>query len=269
MSDSNDVKYSRVNSFRRSAISEQNSPREGYYFCMSDYGDLLQDALEEEGYQQLYEEVGPRWMADHSQELFDEATKRFAEQRLKAYFLANPMLAAPAINAVEYARTLLPAFPAAALVFAATSVELTWKTAILKPLVAGVVHVPALADEIVNRAVPKTGGLKQLGEFLAIVMQETAAIDFKTFKRAGSYELLTTEINRVTETRNQVLHQAKGCDTLTAQFAAEVAESLLLELLPKLVNSLGLAMDGIGIIEDANPAVSGNDEEEPTNFIGQ
>jgi hypothetical protein len=161
------------------------------------------------------------------------------------------MLANPAISAVQYARTLLPGFPAAALVFAAISVELTWKATILKPLVAGVVHVPALADEIVNRAVPKTGGLKQLGEFLAIVMKETASIDFKTFKRTGSTELLMTEINGVSEARNQVLHQAKGCDGSTAQLAVEVAESLLLELLPKLVKSLGLTIDGIGVIDDS------------------
>ncbi|HWA95098.1 MAG TPA: hypothetical protein VG844_10905 [Terracidiphilus sp.] len=217
---------------------------------MADYYDILQDALEDEGYQRLYEEMGPQWVDEHSQEIFDEATKRFTEQRLKAFYLANPMLANPSISAVDYARPLLPQFPAAALVFAGTSVELTWKSAILKPLVAGVVHLPALADEIVNRAVPKTGGLKQLGEFLAIVLRETATIDFKTYKRSGSAELLTTEINKITETRNQVLHQAIGCDARTAQFAIEVADSMLLELLPKLLNSLRLKMDGMGMVRD-------------------
>jgi hypothetical protein len=220
---------------------------------MADYYDILQDALEDEGYQQMFEEVGPQWLAEHSQEVFDDATKRFTEQRLKAFYLANPMLANPAISAVEFARKLLPTFPAAALVFAGTSVELTWKTAILKPLVAGVVHVPALANEIVNRAVPKTGGLTQLGEFLAIVLRETAAIDFKMYKRSRSSELLTSEMNRVAEERNKVLHQAIGCDAPTAQFAIEVADSLLLELLPKLVKSLGLTIDGMGLVHDVVP----------------
>lgn len=220
---------------------------------MADYNDIIQDALEAEGYQQMFEEVGPQWLAEHSQEVFDEATKKFTEQRLKAFYLANPMLANPAISAVEYARTLLPRFPAAALVFAGTSVELTWKTAILKPLVAGVVHVPALADEIVNRAVPKSGGLAQLAEFLAIVLRETAAIDFKMYKRSGSSELLTGEMRRVAEERNKILHQGIGCHAPTAQFAIEVADSLLLELLPKLVNSLGLTIDGMGMVYDGVP----------------
>jgi hypothetical protein len=198
----------------------------------------------------MFEEAGPQGLAEHSKEVFDDATKRFTEQRLKAFYRANPMLANPAISAVEYARTLLPSFPAAALVFAGTSVELTWKTAILKPLVAGVVHVPALADEIVNRAVPKSGGLAQLAEFLSVVLRETAAIDFKIYKRAGSSELLRSEINRVAEERNKILHQGIGCDAPTAEFAIEVADSLLLELLPRLVKSLGLTIDGMCVISE-------------------
>jgi len=220
---------------------------------MADYNDILQDALEQEGYERFFEEIGPEWVREHSQEVYDDATRRFTEQRLKAYYVENPLLANPAISAVDYARTLMPAYPAAALVFAGTSVELTWKSAILIPLVSGVVHVPALADEIVNRAVPKTGGLKQLGEFLAVVLQETAAIDFKTYKRSGSSELLTSEMKRVAEERNKVLHQAIGCDASTAQFAIVVADSLLLELLPKLVKSLGLTIDGMGLVHDGAP----------------
>jgi len=245
-----------------SLLVDTNHSGTYYHSCMGDYNDILQDALEDEGYQQMFEEVGPQWLAEHSQEVFDETTKRFTEQRLKAFYLANPTLANPAISAVDYARTLLPSFPAAALVFAGTSVELTWKSAILKPLVAGVVHVPALADEIVNRAVPKTGGLTQLGEFLAVVLRETAAIDFKIFKRSGSSELLASEMKRVAEERNKVLHQGIGCDAPTAQFSIEVADSLLLELLPKLIKSLGLTIDGMGIVDDGVPRQANEHDSE-------
>jgi hypothetical protein len=218
--------------------------------------DILRDALEDEGYQQLYEEFGPQWLADHADEIYDEAEQQFTERRLKAFYVANPTLANPAISAVQYARTLLPAFPAAALVFAGTSVELTWKSAILRPLVAGVVHVPALADEIVNQSVPISGGLQRLKNFLAAVLREIAAIDLGKYKRSGSSELIATEIARVAEARNLVLHQGKGCDEKTAQFAIQVADGLLTELLPQLLKSLGLAIDGIGIIHDGSSGPS-------------
>jgi hypothetical protein len=217
---------------------------------VADYSDIQQDALEDEGYQRLFEEIGPEWAREHSKEMYDDATRRFTEQRLKAYYIEHPLLANPAVSAVEYARSLMPAFPAAALVFAGTSIELTWKSSILKPLVAGLVHIPALAEAIVTQAVPKTGGLERVGEFLAEVLRETAGIDFKTYKRSGSSELLRIEMNRVSTERNLAVHQGTFGNVQLAHLAIEVADSLLLELLPKLLKSLGLTIDGMGIIGD-------------------
>jgi hypothetical protein len=116
---------------------------------MADYGDILDDALEEEGYQRFFEEIEPQWAQEHSEDLFDDATRRFTEQRLKAHYLEHPILTIHAVSAVQYARTLMPAHPAAALVFAGTSLELTWKTTILIPLVAGV--APICRTAVKNR----------------------------------------------------------------------------------------------------------------------
>ena len=57
----------------------------------------------------------------------------------------------------------------------------------------------------------------------------------------------------IAEERNKILPQGIGCDAPTAQFAIEVADGLLLELLPKLVNSLGLTIDGMGMVYDGVP----------------
>lgn len=231
-------------------LVDTNHSGTSYHFRMADYNDILQDALEQEGYERLFEEIGPEWVREHSQEVYDDSTRRFTEQRLKAYYLENPLLASPAISAVDYARTLMPTYPAAALVFAATSVELTWKSTILIPLVAGLVHIPALAEAVIKQAVPKAGGLERLGGFLSEVLRETAGIDFKTYKRSGSSELLRDEINKVTEARNVLLHQGKGGDARVAHMAIEVADSMLLEFLPKLVTSLRLTIDGMCVISD-------------------
>jgi len=210
------------------------------------------DARQDAAYEQLYQEIGPEWARDHAQELFeenyDEATRQFTEQRLKSYYLAHPQIAIAAVSAVEYAKQLFPSFEAASLVFAATSIELTWKSAVLKPLVFGVVHVEALAESIADRSIPKTGGLTQLGGFLSVVLKETASIDFATYKRSGSNELLRTEINRIAQDRNEVLHLAKRLDAEAAKLAIDVAESMLLEFLPKLIKAIGLNIDGMCVI---------------------
>jgi hypothetical protein len=92
--------------------------------------------------------------------------------------------------------------------------------------------------------------LERVGEFLAEVLRETAGIDFKTYKRSGSSELLRIEMNRVSTERNLAVHQGTFGNVQLAHLAIEVADSLLLELLPKLLKSLGLTIDGMGIIGD-------------------
>ncbi|HZP06594.1 MAG TPA: hypothetical protein VFB43_16970 [Terracidiphilus sp.] len=210
------------------------------------------DAMQDAAYDQLYEEIGPEWARDHAQELFeenyDEAVQHFTKACLKSYYLAHPQLATPAVSAVEYAKALLPSFETAALVFAATSVELTWKSAVLKPLVAGVIHIESLTEEIVDRTIPKTGGLERLGSFLSRVLKETASIDFSTYKRPESTDLLRIEINRITLSRNEALHGGKGCEPGMAQLAIDVADHMLLSFLPRLINAIGLMIDGMCLI---------------------
>ena len=76
---------------------------------MPEYYEMMRDAQEQEGYDHLFEEIGPEWARDHSHEFFDDATRRITEQRLTAFYIANPTLANSAISAVEYARKLMPA----------------------------------------------------------------------------------------------------------------------------------------------------------------
>jgi hypothetical protein len=212
------------------------------------------DAMQDDAYDHLYEEIGPEWARDHAQELFeenyDEAIQHFTKARLKSYYLAHPQVATPAVSAVQYARTLLPSFESAALVFAAVSIEITWKSAVLKPLVAGVVHIEALAEEIVEKAIPRTGGLGRLGAFLSMVLKETASLDFSTHKRPGSGDLLLNEINCIARARNDVLHEGKGCRAGMAQMAIDVADYMLLSFLPLLIKAIDLRIDGMCLIHD-------------------
>ncbi len=63
---------------------------------------------------------------DHElyEEHYEEAIKEFTAERLQSYYVANPRLAKPARDSLVYAKSLMPAYPKAALVFAATAVEL-------------------------------------------------------------------------------------------------------------------------------------------------
>ncbi len=218
-------------------------------------GDLKSDAREELAMQEFYNEIGPAWVQDHAEELYevhyDLVTRDFTQARLKSYYLLHPDVAVPAARAVEYAKSIPPQFATAGFVFAATSVELTWKACIARPLVSGIVLFEALAQSIVEKAVPKYTGPPGLGALLSAVLRETAAIDLTTYKITGSRLLLRDEINDISGKRNEALHQGKAFDWHAAAFAIEVADRLLQEFLPKLLSTIGLSVDRAFIIHEA------------------
>lgn len=210
------------------------------------------DALVESGLQELYNALGPQWVADHAQELYeehyDQATREFSEGRLKSYYLGNPQVALPALLALAHAKTLQPHSATAALVFAAVSAELTLKSAVLKPLVSGIVLIEALAQPITKSAIPKRGALPPLA---AMLLREAAGIDLTKFTRTGSQVPLMTEILRVFDLRNAALHEGRKLDDQAASQAVEVAQSLLQELLPQVLAALRLHLDQSFVVRDA------------------
>lgn len=89
--------------------------------------DLMLDYLVER------QDVERDW-ADHLQEVVDG----FTNDRLKSHYLANPELAEPSLEAWRYARELIGQdHPRAALVFAATAIEVGYKTVLFRPIVSG------------------------------------------------------------------------------------------------------------------------------------
>lgn len=174
--------------------------------------DLEREAAEEEGMQRLYEELGPRWVEDNAQELFEanylEAVKQFKEERLVTYFVAHPDVATPAFVALAEARAMMAGKQArAAVIFAYMAIELTVKAAFLQPLVYGLIHNDALAAFIVELSVGNRRGVSTLSKLLTGVLNEFAEINFRTFKRAGSKDDLMKEIAEVGEARNKIVHQ--------------------------------------------------------------
>src|SRR5271163_4147835 len=108
----------------------------------------MYDAEMEAAAELHYDEVGKEWARDHAEELakeffednYKDAVNQFTSERLQSYYLKHPELASAAINALQYAQLLRPSFHRAALVFAATSMELTVKNVLLKPIISGLVH---------------------------------------------------------------------------------------------------------------------------------
>ena len=91
------------------------------------------DAARDEMYEQISHELYP----DHK----IQAISEFATSRLQSYYVKNPMVMQPAVDAVQEGTTLRTnGHHAAAVVFFVTAIELFLKATLLKPVVHGLVH---------------------------------------------------------------------------------------------------------------------------------
>jgi hypothetical protein len=201
------------------------------------------DAMQEEGLNNMYNELGPQWAEDHANELFekyyDEAIAQFTSERLSSYYIANPNLAAQAYTALVYAKSLLSSHPRAALVFAATAIEVTIKTVLLRPIVYGLVHNESVADFITELTTQHTRGIDTFRRLLTGILSQFGGIDFTTFMRSGSAMSLFEEIKAIENARHAIVHRGETTRDGIAVLAI-VASTLLDDIFPTLLKKLGL-----------------------------
>jgi hypothetical protein len=201
--------------------------------------DAEREAAEDAFYQAAYEEVGPQWAEDHGLYPYEDAVREFTAERLRSYYLAHPDLAVPAHESLVYAQSLSASFPRAALVFGVTATELAVKTVFLKPIVFGLVHTEGVASLVTDLTTQHTG-MERFQTLLTEILAQFGGVDLKIFRRADSERTLWQEIGEVQKVRNAVIHRGDPGSEVYADLAIAVATTLLTELLPQVLQKLGL-----------------------------
>jgi hypothetical protein len=222
-----------------------------------DYWDYANEAAEEAYREELYKELGPEWARDHAEELlqehYDDAVSLFTSERLQSYYLKHPSLAIPAHEALLYARALTPAFHRAALIFGVTSMELTVKNVLLKPIIAGLVHNEDLASFIADLTT-KQQGMDRFQSLLIGILSQFGGVELRTFKRPASTETLWQEMGEIQTARNDVIHRGETATVDIATLSILVAETLLNEIFPKILAKIGLHLHSpLTVCGDAHP----------------
>jgi hypothetical protein len=207
------------------------------------YWEAQQEGSEEEAYDRLYKEIGPQWVRDHADELFqehyEEAVSEFTSERLKSFYLKHPDLARPAWDSLLSAQSLMPSFPQAAIVFAVTAAELVWKKVLLEPIVFGLVHSEGLANFVTELATEHKG-MGRFKKLLTAILTEFGGVDLMEYKRLDSPKTLWEEIGEIQKARNRLVHEGKNAPDGTAGLAISVAETLLNFIFPEVITKLGL-----------------------------
>ena len=203
-----------------------------------------EEARMEAAREEYEEEIGKTYLREFGHELlyeehYEEAVKEFTAERLQSYYVAHPHLAGPAHESLVYAQSLMPSYPKAALVFAATATELSVKTVLLKPIVFGLVHTEGLASFIMDLTTQHTG-MERFQTLLAEILAQFGGVDLKIYKRPDSAIGLWQEIGEVIRVRNAVVHRGEPVDDSKAGLGIAVASTLLNEIFPQVLSKLHL-----------------------------
>jgi len=144
-----------------------------------------------------------------SDELFPEhkeiAIEEFIEERMQSYFLQNPNIIAPAIDCSNHANQLMGVSPQCALVMYTTAIELFLKSALLKPVLFGMVHNENIAGLIVDSSIGQSG-FSRYNKLLTALCIHAANIDLASIKGMQKKPILK-EAEQIQAIRNKVVHQ--------------------------------------------------------------
>lgn len=185
------------------------------------------------------------WMDELYREHKERAIEEFAAERLGSFYLANPLIARPSLEALAEARKLVEGHTSAAQIFATVAVEIGLKVVLLKPVVHGLVHSEPAAEIIADLTLRHTR-FDFFHKLLSQILSEHGGVDLQTYSRVTATKTLLDEIHEVQKCRDRVLHRAENASPKQAEQAIAVAEVILEELFPAVVARLGLHLhDGV------------------------
>ncbi len=201
----------------------------------------LWEYQQDEAISEYYEEL---YLTEFKERAIDE----FTEERLRSYYVEHPKLLTNALTALKEAKKVESTSPTSSVLLAAISIELGFKIGILKPIVFGFVHSEAAAEAISNMTIKQTG-IDRFKKLLITLLNDISSIDISKFTRNGVTKPLWDERNEIQKLRNDLSHKGKLCSIAESNFAIAVAESMLSELLPKILDSINLNITNGEIVE--------------------
>lgn len=203
-----------------------------------DYWEYQQDEAMSEYFEELY-------LAEFRERAIDE----FTAERLSSYYVDNSTLLVDSFRALEEAKKVYSLSPTSGFIMAAISIEIAFKIGLLKPIVFGFVHSEAVAESISNTVIKQTG-VDRFKALLITLLKDISDVDIVTYKRAGQQQQsLWDERGKVQSLKNAISHRGSISSVQDCQFAIDVADAVLGELLPEVLTSLELRLENKLIVE--------------------
>jgi HEPN domain-containing protein len=202
-----------------------------------DYNDAAMD--------EMYEHLSRELYPEHKQ----QAIAEFTNERLRSYYVSNSEVMRPAVRAMQEAKALAKLSRySAALVFSASAYELFLKATLLRPVLHGLVHNPALAEILVQRMLGTNTDIRRYEDLLSRLFETIAGLKLESIRRSDACTTLIKEVVIFQRIRNGILHAGDVCTPEQAMAAQEVALAIFMLIVEPLLSALGLFSDGVGVI---------------------
>ena len=191
-----------------------------------------------------------QWYSELVDEVAQQAIDEFALERLRSYYVSNPNLVKDVMNVLKEAKKLIDISPSASLVLYTTAIELGLKTALLKPVIYGLVHNESVAD-LISDLVVRQNGFDRFKPLLAQVVSEYGGINFDAFTIEGHQKPMWEEITILQQARNGVVHRGELTPLNLAVLSRDVALMIIVNYLQSVLKGLGLELKKGGTIGHA------------------
>lgn len=194
---------------------------------------------------EMYDQIGRELYPEHKAQAIGE----FTAERLRSFYVANPGVMRPAVDAIQEGKRLAEnGHSSAAVVFFVTAIEILLKATLLKPVVHGLVHSEGLANIIVEQALGQPG-FDRYSNLLSQLFSELAGMDIRAITRKDTNERLLTECTTLQKLRNQIIHQGANCEPSQADHAKKVAVAVYELVVHPMLAYLGLVVIEHGEIQ--------------------
>jgi hypothetical protein len=179
------------------------------------------------------------WARDaYELEMANHAIEEFQAERLQSYYRDHTNLAEKPYDLLGEAQKVFDQSPSAALVLAMTSLEVGFKSMVLRPIMAGLVHNDSLSDFITDIFVSNTKHEDML-KVVNRVLKEYGSIDLQQVKLEKHLKTAWEEIIQAQKIRNGVLHRAELCSRTDAEIVVDLATYIWTVAFPQLLENIG------------------------------
>ena len=190
------------------------------------------------------------WYSELVDDVSQQAVDEFTLDRLRSYYLANPDLVKDIVLIFNEAKALIGLSPSASLVLFTTVIELGLKTALLRPIIYGLVHNESVAD-LISDLVVRQNGFDRFKPLLARIISEYGGIDFNAFTIEGHAKTMWEEFDALQKARNGLVHRGQLASSELATLSHEVAIMIIAHYLPSVLERLDLELKPGGAIGHA------------------